>query len=265
VKKALAVFVLIVAFALPGRAQLGLSLVSDPGEYTRMYTQLVESEGDHLTNLQKLALAITLYNMTMQQLQQITNMVQNYRIAFAHLGMLSGVDNYGTITPLMNAANSGQGAAGGYYTEVYPLNYMPLNGMPQAEINSVQTQYGDQELRDGMNQNDWTLIGNVRANSQANIGNLLNLLMDALHPGSTTMQVAQRTSASAATQVQQLGTMQELQAAQLEQQVMAAQAARNAQAEALDTDVDKLTLLPLNADQAAAGLASGLQGYNFPD
>jgi hypothetical protein len=245
--KKLSVVVFVLAFCRPASAQAfgfgGFSIVSDPVSHVKLVAELEQARQQ--------------FAFMQAQVQQMAGMLNKYRSAFAQLSNLQVRDLYGNVGGLAASANSGYGTPSAYQQATVPLVFRKLSGLPGEVLRRVQARYADAELADGANVGDWTLVGQVRANAQQNQGQLANLTSDSLSSDATTLQVAQKQAASAALEVSQLNTLQQVAAAQLEQQIIAAQQRRNEQAESLATAEAQQHMVD-SLPAAEGGLTNGL-------
>ena len=195
-----------------------------------------------------------------QQVAQMTGMVKSYQAAFAQLQNISVKDVYGNVGGLANAANGagyGGDASYGYKNATIPLSLPKLPSLPPGALRRLQTRYGDVFMTDGSNVAAWNLIGAVRQNAQVNSKDLNRLVSDAMTSDSTvsTLMVQQKANAAAALAVQQLNTLTQVAAAQLEQSVEQSQRQRNEAAISVSTATG-LQNIPIVASTAMAGISA---------
>ena len=253
-KKVLLSVVVMLCFCRPSFCQLGLGgfgIVWDPKETIQVIAVLNQARQQ--------------MQFWQSQVQQLKGMVSQYQSAFAQLQGITPRDLYGNIGGLAGAANSnGNGAGGPYQNATLPVYAQNLSGLPSTLVRRFKTRYGDVEMSDGSNVAAWNLIGQVRSNAQSNSNSLSNLTSDSMLGDVTTLQVQQRSTAAMALAVQQLNTLQQVEAAQLEQSVERAQRERNAAAAAMAPDI-ALQNNPVNAGPAAVGNlpASGVPTLKF--
>jgi hypothetical protein len=200
-------------------------------------------------------------NLMQQQVKQMTGMVTNYQAAFAQLQGLSVNGNSYNIGDLVSAANGSSGGSSSGYASAT----IPINASLQTAIRRLKTRYGDVVMADASNVAAWNLIGSVRSNANQNSNDLNNLVKDAMTAGdgTSTLMVQQKSNAAMALAVQQLNTMQQVEAAQLEQAVERAQRERN-EAAANMSAAAAVQNIPTATTQAMAGVpASGVPTLSF--
>jgi hypothetical protein len=170
------------------------------------------------------------------QAAQMQGMVNRYRVSLASLQHINARDAYGTIGGLADSANTGYGADAGYRRATVPLVFRTLDGLPVQNILRLRSRYGQAEMADGSNVAAYSLVGDVRAKAAANRSNLDQLQMDTLDGTASTLQVAQKNAAASAIAAKQLDALTQVQAAQLEQAVLASQRSREEEVDRLNAE-----------------------------
>jgi conjugal transfer/entry exclusion protein len=244
-------------FGVPAKAQFGFSIVSDPATHLHLLAT-IKHEIEQIDQLR------SQLNFWQQQAQGLRDMPSRYKAQFKPWATLSARDQYSNVSQLVGAANTGNDAVPGYAVATTPLVYRDLNGMPVDVRRRAQSRYGDVELADGSNRAGWELVGKIRSATLANKASIETLGDDSLLADATASQIAQKTNAAAALQVQQLNMLSQIQAAQLEQQILATQRMRNDQAQAFAVDAARGSGYGTEAtSQAVAGMAEGLANFRF--
>ena len=230
-----------VAVASPGSAQFGVSIVSDPGAYTRMATELQQA-------IREYQAIMTLYQLSQQAYANMERAARNITTKEAWIpASISWTfpttsNTYGTTGDWMVTANTGAGAQTGYVKATVALgNYGPVWGsLTAAQQDRLGRSYGSIEISDAAAQNALHQVGMIRGNSGATERAIARLAADASSNDpalNTEVGVLNQVSASGVIAARQQQNTNQLLAAMVDQQTAQSKMQRDAIAEAIAADV----------------------------
>ncbi len=274
-RKLLVAFLATIALAgapRTARAQLFGGIVYDPTNFHNAvlrYYQLRMQLAEMQTTYSEI---VNGYNLAVTMARDIPNMANRYAASWAPWRYASALDVYGNTSPWTNAANSGAlgTVLNGYHRATIALQtYNPayLATMPQAIQQELQSRYATVELRDGANENALETIGAIRANAVAATNAVRNVQNDSLsnNPSlNTEVSVLNKVNATGLLGLQTSQDTNKLLVAILEQQTIQAKQLRDAETQAIDSDVYQQANAAALDQQLTGGLESALANFTIP-
>jgi hypothetical protein len=241
-KTAAAVTVAVLAgIAAPATAQFGFSIVSDPGAYTRMATELQQAIREYEAIMSLYQMSQAAYANMERAARNITtkNVWMPARSAWTYP---TASNTYGTTAEWMRAANTGVGQQAAYRSATIPLqNYAAIWAtLTSAQQDQLGRAYGSVEISDAAAMNALRQVGVIRSNSEATNAAIGRLAADASSNSpelNTEVGVLNQVSAAGVIAARQQENTNQLLTALVDQQVAQSKLQRDAIATAISADV----------------------------
>ena len=239
--------VLLVALAAPVSAQLFGGVVFDPTNYANAvlrYEQLQQQLAQLITTYQQIR---TQYLLLKQQAEKLPfSLEARYRSLGTPWLPLVALSAYGTTTPWIDAANTGQlpDAAYARATQAMSSYAGALAGLSAAETARVETRYDRAQLADAAITNGLQALGRLRFNEGSVERTIRNLEIDAysddpaLH---TQIAVLNKINATGVTAARMAKDTNYVLVSLLEQQVLEGTERREAAVQGINAHVAFLT------------------------
>ena len=238
---ALATAAVLVAVATPATAQFGFSIVSDPGTYARMATELQQA-------IREYQAIMTLYQLSEQAYANLERAARNITTKDVWIPATTAwtyptaSNTYGTTGDWMRTANTGAGAQSGYQNATVALgNYAPVwSTLTTAQQVRLGRSYGSIEISDAAALNALHQVGMIRGSSAATDRAIARLAADASSNDpalNTEVGVLNQVSASGVIAARQQQNTNQLLAAIVDQQTAQSKMQHDAVAEAIAADV----------------------------
>ena len=271
-KKIPAILLILILCVGTAYAQLGSGIVYDPTNYQNAvlrYQQLQQ----HLLQLQKSYAKITSQlNLAMQMATFIRNMPARYRALFSQWRNVTSLNTFGNTGSWISGINSGllPNINTGYQkstTQLLPYSSDHLSGMDDFELGRVQFQYASIELADGANINAMATIGAIRGNAQGletQIGNLEQDSFSSSADLNSEVSVLNKINASGVLTLRTVQDTNKLLASLLEQQTILAKQQRDANTNAINTDIGRQASMAGNITQVTGTITNSLQTFRMP-
>lgn len=196
------------------------------------------------------------------------NMAARYRAALTPWKMTAAGNAYGTTGGWVGALNSGNGVIGGYQQAVLALrNYAGFGKMGSDDIERAKRNYATVELLDGANQNGIDTVGRLRANAAAVESTISNLEDDSLSLDAnfnTEIAVLNKINAAAVVQLRNTQDTNKLLVAVAEQQIADSKRRRDADAAAINNQVEFAQREQAILDERRGGMTSALASFRIP-
>lgn len=222
---------------VPAAAQFGLSIVSDPGAYTRMATELQQA-------IQQYEAIISLYRLTQQAYANMVRAATNITTKNVWMppttpwSYPSATNTYGTTSGWTQAINTGNGASAGWTSSAIPLQ--TYNSMWASLSAGQQTEFGRRyasvELNDAAASNAMNQVGVIRGNAASTDAAIARLESDSSSNDSglnTEVGVLNQVSAAGVINARQQQSTNELLAAIVDQQTVQSKMAHDSMADAV--------------------------------
>lgn len=272
-KKAIMIMVLAMFVVAPLYAQFG-GIVEDPGQYMRDATELEQLETQQATNLQKLAEAVKIFTQLEQQYtawkmqMEMLQHMNTYEIPSIIQSGLQAVDHYGNVSPYASASNTGAGVNGAYQgVTVGVQSYPSVSSLSVLGTTLEEARIAQIELADGSNESAISTIGTLHSQQATTDSQIANLQSDSLSTGagvSSQLEVQEKNNAANVAAVEIANSANKLRMLELQQQVLASQRQRNADAASVNSSVTLQTSMPGNVNGSVSGMGSGFDSYTMP-
>jgi hypothetical protein len=225
------------ALALPAAGQFGFSIVSDPGAYTRMATDLAQA-------VRQYEAIITLYQLTQQAYANMVRAATNITTKNVWMPPATGwsypsaTNTYGTTSGWTQAINTGGGAGAGWTSSAIPLqNYSSMwSSLSTGQQTQFGRRYGSVELTDAAASNAMNQVGMVRGSAASTAAAIARLASDSSSNDSglnTEVGVLNQVSAAGVINARQQQSTNQLLAAIVDQQTVQAKLAHDSMADAV--------------------------------
>ncbi len=228
-------------FLLPAAAQFGFTVVSDPGAYSRMATELQQA-------IREYEAISALYQLSQQAYAKMVRAATN--ISTKNVWMPpatpwtypSATNTYGTTGGWTQAINTGVGAAGAYKAAAIPIqNYSSIwSSLSARQQAQLERHYGSIELTDAAASNAMSQIGAIRGNAAATDAAIRKLASDSASNNpelNTEVGVLNQMSAAGVISARQQQSTNQLLAAIVDQQTVQAKMAHDAMADGIAANV----------------------------
>jgi hypothetical protein len=224
-------------FVLPAAAQFGFSIVSDPGAYTRMATELQQA-------IRQYEAIMTLYQLSQQAYSNMVRAATNITTKNVWMPPATAwtfptaTNTYGTTAGWMQAINTGTGAGNAWSSAAISLqNYGPIwDSLSAAQRTQFGRRYGSVELTDATASNAINQVGLVRGNAAATEAAIRRLASDSEsnRPDlNTEVGVLNQVSAAGVINARQQQSTNQLLAAIVDQQTVQSKMAHDAMADGI--------------------------------
>jgi len=231
----------LVGISAPAAAQFGFSIVSDPGAYTRMATELQQA-------IREYEAIINLYQMSQAAYANMERAARNittknvWMPATAAWTYPTTSNTYGTTAEWMRTANTGVGEQAAYQSATIPLQkYSGVwDTLTSAQQDQLGRSYGSVEISDAAAMNALRQVGLIRSNSAATDSAIARLAADASSNNpelNTQVGVLNQVSAAGVIAARQQENANQLLAALVDQQVAQSKLQRDAIATAIGADI----------------------------
>jgi hypothetical protein len=225
----------------PATAQIGVSVVSDPGAYTRMATDLQQA-------IKQYQAIITLYQLTQQAYANMVRAATNITTKNVWIPPStswtypSATNTYGTTAGWTQAINTGTGAGPAWNAAAVSLqNYSPMwAALSSGQQSQFGRRYGSVELTDAVASNALNQVGMIRRNSAETEAAITRLATDS---GSndpnlnTEVGVLNQVSAAGVISARQHQSTNQLLASIVDQQTVQSKMAHDAMADGISISV----------------------------
>src|SRR5215469_2060800 len=169
------------AISIPAAAQFGISIVSDPGVYSRMATDLAQA-------IREYQAIITLYQLSQQAYANMVRAATNittknvWMPASTAWTYPSATNTYGTTAGWTQTINSGLGAVPAWSSSAISLqNYNPIwPSLSAGQQTQFGRRYGSIELTDSAATNSMNQVGVVRGNASTTDAAIARLEADSM-------------------------------------------------------------------------------------
>jgi len=261
-KKTVAAAVAVALTSIPAFALFGFGdIVFDPSSYGELVSQLSQM-------LKTYKMITSQYNQMVTDAQMITSKAR-WRAMVSPWSLPSATNTYGTTAGWISGLNTGIGALAGYQRAVMPLNtYSPIwNSMTSTQQDTVSRRYSTIELSDGVTVNALQQLGEIRGNSAEVEAAIDSLESDSLSDDddlNTEVGVLNKVNAASIISVRNSQDTNKLLGSVLDQQMIAAKAQRDAQAESINNDIALRQTAPSIDDQHLTGATAVLTTYRLP-
>jgi type IV secretion system protein TrbJ len=263
--------VLTLSFTLPALAILGIGdIVYDPTNYAQALQRFAQME-------QQYTQIVRTYEMIRSQYQQMLFMGQQVPVAMAtrYRSVVtpwltsSAANTYGNTGAWITGIDTGLGAAWGYSAATQPLaTYGPaLGNIAGDQLPRVRSNYATVELTDGANVSAMQTLGQMRANAPATEATIQNLENDSLssEPNmNTEIAVLNKINAAHLITVRNTQDANKLLVALTEQQIIEAKRTRDAEAQAINNDIQFRTAGQAAMAAQAAGASDAMLAWRMP-
>ncbi|HKD06460.1 MAG TPA: hypothetical protein VKB79_11210 [Bryobacteraceae bacterium] len=229
------------AISIPAAAQFGISIVSDPGVYSRMATDLAQA-------IREYQAIITLYQLSQQAYANMVRAATN--ITTKNVWMPpstawtypSATNTYGTTAGWTQTINSGLGAVPAWSSSAISLqNYNPIwPSLSAGQQTQFGRRYGSIELTDSAATNSMNQVGVVRGNASTTDAAIARLEADSMsnNPAlNTEVGVLNQVSAAGVINARQQQSTNQLLSAIADQQTVQAKLAHDSMADAVTITV----------------------------
>jgi hypothetical protein len=224
-------------FVLPAGAQFGFTVVTDPGAYTRMASELQQA-------IRQYEAIITLYQLSQQAYSNMERAARNITTKAVWMPPASAwtfptaTNTYGTTAGWMQAVNTGSGAAAAWNSAAISLqSYGTLwDSLTAAQRTQFGRRYGSVELTDAVANNAMSQVGQVRGNAAATESAIRRLASDSESNNSdlnTEVGVLNQVSAAGVINARQQQSTNQLLAAIVDQQTVQSKMAHDAMADGI--------------------------------
>ncbi|HXJ43165.1 MAG TPA: hypothetical protein VNH18_28050 [Bryobacteraceae bacterium] len=238
---ALCSFAVAGVIAVPAVAQFGFSIVSDPGAYARMATELQQA-------IREYEALVTLYQLSQQAYSNMVRAAQNITTKNVWMPPVtswtypSASNTYGTTAGWTRAINSGGDAGSGYNSATVSLqNYSRVwPSLSAAQQDQLGRRYGSVELTDAAAINAMNQVGRIRdsaAGTDVAIGRLAADAASNAQELNTEVGVLNQVSAAGVINARQQQSTNELLATMVDQQTVQAKMTHDALAEGISLSV----------------------------
>jgi hypothetical protein len=267
----LAVVCLVFASTIPAFAILGMGdVVFDPSNYVEAIQAVLQLEQQYQQMIATYEQVRGQYEHLKWMAQQVpVNMSYRYRAPSASWDNLSAQDTYGTAGSWVSAVNGGGSAAAGYRQVTTSLDeYGPaLNNISPDQQERVKNSYANVELADGVNVLGMQTIGQLRAHAANMDGTISALEKDSLSGDpamNTEIAVLNKMNAANIIGIRSTQDSNKLLVSLTEQQILQAKRIRDAEARAINADVQFRTSGKSELDAQSANASEAMLAWRMP-
>lgn len=261
----------VLASTVPAHAFLGIGdVVFDPSVYVEAIQTVIQLEQQY----QQLVATYTQIHGQYDQMKRMAqvvpvDMVSRYRSGATPWGNLSTQDVYSNDGAWVSAVNGNASAAAGYQQATTTLNDYgaAFANIPADQQQGVKNSYATVELADGANILGMQTIGQLRANGARMDQTISALEQDSLSSDpdmNTEMAVLNKMSAANIVGVRSSQDTNKLLVGIVEQQILDAKRVRDAEARAINTDVQFRTDGKAVLDAQAANSSEAMLAWQLP-
>ena len=228
-------------FALPAAAQFGFSVVSDPGAYARMASELEQA-------IRQYEAIMTLYQLSQQAYANMLRAATNITTKNAWMPPATtwtfptATNTYGTTGDWTHTINTGTGTQSAWDSSTVSLrDYSPMwNSLSAGQQTQFARRYGSVELTDAAARNALNQVGLVRGNAAATDLAISRLAFDSSSNNpelNTEVGVLNQVSAAGVINARQQQNTNELLAAIVDQQTVQSKMAHDAMVDGIAISV----------------------------
>jgi hypothetical protein len=238
-------------------------IVFDPKSYAELVAQLAHSE-----LVSTYEMVTNQYNQLVTDAKMITSKTR-WKAILTPWQFPTAKNTYGTTSGWISALRTGSGSASGYAQSVTALNnYGPTWGSISAsQQDQISRNYATVELGDGATINALDQLGKMRGNAAAVDAAITTLESDSLSDNpalNTEVGVLNKINASNWIAVRSTQDTNKLLGSVLDQQMVAAKARRDAEAQNINNDIAFRQLAPLVDAQHLGGGSQVMRTYRLP-
>jgi hypothetical protein len=252
-------------------AQFGFSVVYDPTNYHNAVLRYIQLQ-QQLAQLRLMYAQIRQqYDFAVHMAEYIHNMPARYRAEFSRWRNLTAHDVYGNVDRWLAGVNTGAAPVvlQGYERATIPLleydqNF--LSRLTEAERHAVQATYASLELADGVNREAMANIGSIRAAAPTIEARISTLERDSFSDDpnmNTQLAVLNKTNAANLILLRTLQDTNKLQAAALEQQLLASKQQRDAMTTAINAEILRRQVTGQYNQRFLGGISDSLVNFKI--
>ena len=252
-------------------AQFGFSVVYDPTNYHNAVLRYIQLQ-QQLAQLRLMYVQIRQqYDFALRMAEYIHNMPARYRAEFSRWRNLTAHDVYGNVDRWLAGVNTGAAPVvlQGYERATIPLleydqNF--LSRLTEAERHAVQATYASLELADGVNREAMANIGSIRAAAPTIEARISTLERDSFSDDpnmNTQLAVLNKTNAANLILLRTLQDTNKLQAAALEQQLLASKQQRDAMTTAINAEILRRQVTGQYNQRFLGGISDSLVNFRI--
>jgi len=255
----------------PAHALFGFSIVYDPTNYHNAVLRYIQLQ-QQLAQLRLMYAQIRQqYDFSVHMAEYIRNMPTRYRAEFSRWRNLTANDVYGNVDRWLVGANTGAAPVvlEGYNRATIPLleydqNF--LSRLSDAERHAVQATYASLQLTDGVNREAMANIGSIRAAAPTVEDRISTLETDSFSDDpnmNTQLAVLNKINAANLILLRTLQDTNKLQAAALEQQLLASKQQRDAMTTAINAEILRRQVTGQYNQRFLGGISDSLVNFKI--